>query len=229
MSAAATAANASSLQAELDAFKAQFVSQAPKEALDVMTDATAQVVASGIEKSGLQAGDKMPAFELKDVNGTAHSSAALLAKGPLVVVFYRGGWCPYCNLQLRAYAKAHPQIAAAGASLVAISPEAPDFAAETAKSGDLPFPVLSDAGLDVERKFGLVFELTPELQKVYDSFGINLPARNGADKWELPLPAVFVVGADGVVATAHRPADYTIRKEPSAIVADLQALTGSKA
>jgi len=222
-----TMATEQTLQAQLDATKAQIVPQIPAELLKTMGSATEALAASGIEQAGTQAGSAMPAFELKDFTGAAMKSSELLAKGPLVVAFYRGGWCPYCNVQLWSYAKVYEQVKALGATLVAISPEKPELAAETAKSDELPFPVLYDAEMAVSRAFGLVFELPADLKEVYGgAFKLDLADRHAASngKWELPLPAVFVVAADGTVATAHRPADYTVRKEPKAILADLEAL-----
>ena len=222
-----TMATEQTLKAQLDATTADFALKTPAEQLKTMSSAVEALAASGIEQAGTQAGSAMPAFELKDFTGAAVKSSELLAKGPLVVAFYRGGWCPYCNVQLRSYAKVDEQVKALGATLVAISPEKPELAAETAKSDELPFPVLYDAELAVSRAFGLVFEMPADLRAVYSgSFGLDLADRHAASngKWELPLPAVFVVAADGTVATAHRPADYTVRKEPKAILADLQGL-----
>ena len=220
-------ATGQTLKAQLEATKADFEAKTPAALVKTMNGATEALLASGIEKVGTQAGSAMPAFELKDFTGAAVKSSELLAKGPLVVAFYRGGWCPFCNVLLRSYAKVYEQVKALGATLVAISPEKPELAAETAKSDELPFPVLYDAELTVSRAFGLVFEMPADLRAVYSGgFKLDLADRHAASngKWELPLPAVFVVAADGTVATAHRPADYTVRKEPKAILADLEAL-----
>ena len=116
---------------------------------------------------------------LRDAQGGTLDLATLLAKGPVVVTFYRGGWCPFCNLELKAYQAVLPRIAAAGASLVAISPEKPDDTVETLRKNELGFPVLSDVGQAVGRAFGVVYAFTDAVRTVYDGFKLDIPAKNG--------------------------------------------------
>jgi peroxiredoxin len=140
-----------------------------------------------------------------------------------VVTFYRGGWCPYCNLELRAYQNLLPTIIAAGASLVAISPEKPDDTVTTAEKNALTFPVLSDVGQIVGKAFGLVYTFTDELKWAYGGFGLDIPAKNGApDEWSLPLSATYVIGMDGVILFADTGVDYRRRAEPLDVLAVLQ-------
>ncbi len=148
----------------------------------------------------------------------------MLRRGPAVVTFYRGGWCPYCNLQLRAYQAALPEMTALGAQLVAISPQLPDGSLSTAEANDLTFDVLSDVGNSVARRFGLVYALPEELRAALRSNNKALPGVNGDESWELPVPATYVIGRDRRVALAAIDVDYRNRLEPEAILAALKSL-----
>ena len=138
----------------------------------------------------------------------------------MVLTFYRGDWCPYCNLQLRAYQAILPLIQELGASLVAVSPQTPDNSLSTAEKKGLTFPVLSDAGNKVARQYGLVFSLSETLRTV----SANLPSFNGDDSWELPIPGTFVIAHDRTVRLAFVDADWTKRLEPAAILDTLRRL-----
>jgi len=187
-----------------------------------MRQATRNLAASGIVGESVGAGDRAPRFSLPNAKGETVSSADLLAKGPLVVSFYRGGWCPYCNVELKALQERLPEIADLGASLVAVSPETPDHSLATAEVNALAFEVLSDRGNGVARAFGLVFELGDELKPIYEKLGIDLIKRNGDDSYELPLPATYVIAADGTVQMAFVDADYTRRLDPEEVIAALR-------
>lgn len=133
----------------------------------------------------------------------------------MIVTFYRGGWCPYCNLELKAYQAVLPRIAAAGSSLVAISPEKPDDTVSTTEKNALTFPVLSDPGHQVGKAFGLVYSFTDELRTVYDGFKLDIPGKNGTpDDWSLPLAATYVIGTDGRILFADTSVDYRRRTDP---------------
>jgi peroxiredoxin len=150
-------------------------------------------------------------------------SEDLLRGGPLVIVFYRGRWCAYCNAQLSALQEIHSQIADAGASLVAISPQTQKHSYMTRDMHKLRFPVLSDQGNQVAKKFGLVYRLSPELQAMYESIMTKLPGYNGDQSWELPLSATYVVQPDGNISYAHVDADWRQRPEPGGILKMLNA------
>ena len=145
-------------------------------------------------------------------------------RGPRSVTFYRGGWCPYCNIQLRAYQAILPEITARGARLVAISPQLPDGSLSTAEANELTFDVLSDVGNSVARTFGLVWSLPEELRAALLSNNKALPGVNGDDSWELPVPATYVIARDGRVAFAAIDVDYRNRLEPDAILTALRSL-----
>ena len=140
------------------------------------------------------------------------------------MTFYRGGWCPYCNLQLRAYQQALGEITALGAKLVAISPQLPDGSMSTAETNRISFDVLSDVGNQVARSFGLVYSLPQELRAALTSNNKALPGINGDNSWELPLPATYVLAPNRKIALAEIELDYRERLEPDAIVAALRAL-----
>ena len=212
------------LQQQLEEQKKSTINKASPEILQTMAQATADLKASGIENQALGAGDLAPDFTLPNARGEEIRLTDLLSRGPVVVNIYRGGWCPYCNLELRALKEKLPKIEALGASLVAIAPEKPDKAAETTVRHDLEFEVLSDLGNQVSRQFGLVFTLPESIRAIYASFGTDLPAYNGDERFELPLPATYVIRPDGQITYAFVDADYTRRMEPAEIIEVLRAL-----
>jgi peroxiredoxin len=212
------------LQDELDALRAEFVRMAPpgRAALyDAKVEELQQTFR--IEKA-LKTGDNAPDFTLPNPSGRPVSLARLLRRGPVVMTFYRGGWCPYCNLQLRAYQQVLGEITALGGKLVAISPQLPDGSLSTAEMNKLTFDVLSDAGNSVARSFGLVYSLPGELRAALTSNNKALPGINGDDSWELPLPATYVIASDRKIVLAEVELDYRERLEPEAIVAALRSL-----
>ena len=201
---------------------AQNLKQMPQEVKAVMQQASTDLIQSGMAAQSLKAGDRLPPITLPNATGETVAVPDLLAQGPVVIAFYRGGWCPYCNLELRALQQYLSQIKAAGASLVAISPETPDNSLSTAEQHNLTFEVLSDVGNGIARSLGLVFTVPENLRPIYQNFGIDLLASNGDDSFELPLPATYIVGQDGVILHAFVDADYTKRLDPEEIVAILQ-------
>jgi len=213
-----------SLAGQIGELKKGMAAQLSADTLQTMQQATAALAESGIARQSLKTGDVAPEFSLPDIHGTEVRLADMLAKGPVVLSFYRGGWCPFCNLELRALQKALPEINALGASVLAISPELPEKGAATQASDGLSFPVLSDRGNKVARAYGLVFVLPEQLRPIYKSFDIDLPAYNGDESFELPLPATYIVRPDGTVAHGFVDADYTQRMEPAEIIKILKTL-----
>lgn len=212
------------LQQQLEEQKRNTVNKASPEMIQTMAQATADLKESGIENRALGVGDRAPVFSLPNARGEKIQLADLLSRGPVVINIYRGGWCPYCNLELRALKETLPKIEALGASLVAIAPEKPDKVADTAARHTLEFEVLSDQGNRVSRQFGLVFSLPESIRAIYASFGTDLPDYNGDERFELPLPATYVIRPDGEIAYAFVDADYTRRMEPAEIVEVLRSL-----
>ncbi len=215
------------LQAKLDAFKADFEAgkppyNVPPSVIETMHRATAELIASGASALALKAGDTAPAFTLKDPEGQPVSSADLLARGPLVVSFYRGVWCPYCNMELQALQAALPAFEELGASLVAISPQTAVNSRKSMRQNELSFPILSDTHNDVAAAFGLRFEMPGYLVELYQALKNDLPAFNGDPSWTLPMPGRFVIGQDGTILYAEVNPDYTRRPEPEAMLPALR-------
>lgn len=193
-----------------------------RDVLDMIDVTTADLVNTGIAAQAKSKGDKAPAFTLPDHMGNTVALSDLLAAGPLVINFYRGEWCPYCNLELRAYQKYLDRIKAAGASLVAISPMLPDNSLDIAEKNALVFPVLSDVGNKVANDFGLVFTVDDRIQAMYlERLGNDLPKLNGDDSFTLPLPATYVIRQDGIISYAYVNADYRLRADPEDVMAVL--------
>ena len=203
-----------SLNDQLDSLTAKLRAMVPAERLLVVDRFAEQLVQSGLADRALKAGDPSPAFELPDGDGMLWRSEDLLRGGPLVIVFYRGRWCAYCNAQLNALQEIHPKLAEAGASLVAISPQTQKHSYMTRDMHKLRFPVLSDHGNQVARKFGLVYRLSPEMQAMYESIMTKLPGYNGDQSWELPLAATYVVQPEGKISWSRIDADWRHRPEP---------------
>ena len=212
------------LEEQLAAFRAEFARTAPVGRPTLYEAKIEELRASFAMQSAIGTGAQAPDFALPDVHGEVVSLSDLVRRGPVVVTFYRGGWCPYCNLQLRAYQAILPQITALGARLVAISPQLPDGSLSTAEANALTFDVLSDAGNSAARSFGLVYALPEELRQALRSNNKALPGINGDDSWELPVPATYVVAPDASVALAYIDVDYRSRLEPDAIIATLKTL-----
>ena len=222
------------LQAKLDAFKADFEAgrlafKPTKERLEAMHRATSELIASGQAQRARKAGDAAPDFVLNDPDARPIASRDLLTKGPLVVSFYRGVWCPYCNLELQALQAALPGISARAASLVAISPQTAANSLKSQRDNKLSFPILSDVASEVANAFGIRFALPDYLVEVYRSFGNNLPAVNNDPSWVLPMPARYIIGRDGVIAYAEVNPDYTQRPDPSELLPVLDRLRASQA
>ena len=222
------------LQDRLDAFKADFTSgklpfKPSKERLQTMQRATDELIASGQAQRAKKAGDTAPEFTLLDPDGQPVSSRELLARGPLVISFYRGVWCPYCNLELQALQETLADITARGASLVAISPQTAPNSRKSQRDNKLGFPILSDVKSQVAHAFGIRFALPSDLVEVYAGFGNDLPRINDDPAWVLPMPARYVVGIDGIIAYAEVNPDYTHRPDPSELLPVLDRLKTSKA
>jgi peroxiredoxin len=222
------------LQAKLDAFKADFEAgkppySVPHSVIETMHRATAELIASGAASRAKKAGDIAPSFSLKDPEGNVVSSNELLKKGPLVVSFYRGVWCPYCNMELQALEAVKSQFDKYGASLVAISPQTAPNSRKSMRQNKLSFPILSDVRGKVGAAFGLRFELPDYLVELYKGLKNDLPAFNDDPNWTLPMPARYVIGQDGTILYSEVNPDYTHRPEPEDMIPVLQREAAVKA
>lgn len=208
-----------SLQEQLDELTVKLRGFVPAERLAIIDRAVEELKRSAIADRALKEDDNAPSFELPDGDGMLWHSADLLHRGPLVIVFYRGRWCAYCNAQLAALQQAHAAIAGAGGSLVAISPQTAKHSYMTRDMHHLRFPVLADQGNHVARQFGLVYRLPAELQAMYESIMTKLPGYNGDCSWELPLAASYVIGPDELIRYSRIDEDWRRRPEPDELIA----------
>jgi protocatechuate 3,4-dioxygenase beta subunit/peroxiredoxin len=218
-----------SMEDELDEQRRRAYAQRSPEERKARADAVTKVADAKVAERAVGTGEALPQFRLPSVTGPAVDSRELLRRGPLVISFYRGGWCPYCNIELRALQGRLPEIEAQGASLVAISPELPDRAAMTADSDALTFPVLYDQGNEVARLFRLTHQIAPEVVKYQLGNGNDVAAYNGMGTAEVPLPATYVSDADGIIRYTFIDADYTRRADPDTILAVLRDLAAGRA
>jgi peroxiredoxin len=209
------------LSAEIQTFREQFVANVPEEVLQTLLGETEKLVATGIAERALGVGDQFPDAELIDAHGRNVSLGELLKNGPTIINFYRGEWCPYCNLEINAFQRALPDIRAKDAQMVAISPQTPDKSLTVEEKHDLEFPVLSDIGNQLARDLGLVFDLSEALKLAYTNFGFPLPDYNGDESWTLPIPATYVVDQNGLITYAFVDADYSQRAEPEEVLASI--------
>jgi peroxiredoxin len=205
----------SSLAHQIQQFHEAIRGRVPEEVATTLSRELVRLAESGIVDGSLRTGSSAPDFALPDQSGETVQLSKLLRNGPAVVTFYRGGWCLYCNLQLRAYQAVLPSIAARGARLVAISPRTPDFTLSTVQEKGLAFPVFSDVGNYVARRYGLVFVLSDALQDLQKKFENEVPRFNG-DSWELPMPGTFIISTDrpAGVGRFRLPTTARARRDP---------------
>jgi len=216
-----------SLRAELDAFYQARQEQIPLEIREIMARSAATLAAGGQADRAVAAGEAAPSFTLPSATGRVITLAERLAEGPVVLTFYRGAWCPYCNLTLHALQQAHADIKARGAQLIAISPQIPDESLSLTEKHQLGFDVLSDIGCATATEYGLSFDIDEELAGVYDRLGFEMERVNAGHARTLPLPATFGIAPDGTIAWAFVDTDYTERAEPADILAALDELVAA--
>lgn len=180
------------------------------------------LVAKGLAEKAINTGDKFPSFELSNANNQSMNLTSFLADGPLVISFYRGAWCPYCNLEINALQQRLPDIEAVGAQLIAISPQQPDKSLDQVSASKLTFEVLSDISNKLAKQCGLVFTLPESLRPIYAEWQLDIPGHNGDDSFELPMPATFIIDTDGIIKYAFIDMDYTQRLEPDIIIEQLK-------
>jgi peroxiredoxin len=214
-----------SLEQELASFKAEFSRTAPAGRAALYEAKIEELRADFALASAVGLDEAAPDFALPNAAGKSIVLKELLRSGPVILTFYRGGWCPYCNIQLRAYQSVLPQIGASGARLVAISPQLPDNSLDTANKNALTFDVLSDVRNEVARSYGLVYSLPEEIRAALRSNNKALPSINGDESWELPVPATYVIARDQHVALAYIEVDYRKRLEPEALLTRLKSLS----
>src|SRR5437667_5448100 len=216
------------LQQQIDEFIAEGASWLPTNLLQALLSPIGQLINSGAAGNALKEGAQAPDFILPDARGNAVTLSHLLTQGPVVMTFYRGQWCPYCHLQLRAYQEALPHMQARGATLVAISPQTQDHSRALAEKLELTFALLSDMGNQVARQFGLVFTIAEAVRAAHKQVYADLPKFNGTDSWDLPMAGTFLVDPSGTVRLAFVHPDFTRRLDPSVVIARLKELKGER-
>ncbi|KAJ0418532.1 redoxin domain-containing protein [Aspergillus carlsbadensis] len=204
-----------SLQTSLSSAYADFQKAAPQPVLDTFSAGVTELKATFDPAKAIQPGQKFPSFTLPSATGAPVSSADLLAQGPLLISFYRGEWCPFCNLELRALQTLLPELKARNVSLVAINPQLPDASLSTAEKNALEFPVLSDVGNKLARELGVVWAQPKSFGPIFQGFGVDWEKSYGDALLEVPIPATVLVDAAGVVREVFVDADYTKRLEPA--------------
>ncbi len=212
-----------SLQEKLDTKAAESADHFPDSILAVFVDAQNQIEASGVIESALKKEQQAPDFKLPNAKGEMIKLSTLLKDGPVVLTWYRGGWCPYCNIQLNAYNEVLDQFKEANGQLVAISPEIPDSSLSTKEKNNLGFEVLSDVGNIVAKEYGVVYTLPSNLVVIFEQF-IDLSAYNNDKSNQLPLSITYIIDTDQVIKYAYFDVDYKKRAEPSEVISVLKSL-----
>ncbi|ARI78441.1 peroxiredoxin-like family protein [Halobacillus mangrovi] len=205
------------MRKHFEEYISKFKAATPEDVQQKMKKAIDELEQSDQGK-GLDKGEKAPNFNLPDAKGTAVELYEQLEKGPVIVTFYRGGWCPYCNMELRAYQEILDEVHEAGGELMAISPENPDHSLSTSEKNELEFLVLSDVGNEVANQFNLVYQLPDYLVDIYKDKGLNVDQHNGDETWTLPVSATYVIDTDGTIVYEYTKADYKDRAEPSQVL-----------
>lgn len=216
------------LQHDIDAFVAEAAGRFPPDVLAKLHQSIEDVRNSGIAARALTVGDLAPAFTLPNAQGRPIALTELLQRGPVIVSFYRGVWCPYCNLELRAYQRILSEIREAGGDFIAISPQTPDNSFSTAEKNALEFEVLSDHANRVASEFGIAYETPAIVRRVTAMFGNDIDAINGADDGRLPISATYVFDKQRRIALANIDPDFRVRLEPEVALAALRRLSSAK-
>lgn len=184
-------------------------------------------LAKKLPNPGLKVGDKAPDFSLPNVAGHPVRLSDELENGPVILVFYRGAWCPFCNLQLHALQKAEAEFAKYHAQVIAVTPQSPDKSAEQVKKTDYPFEILSDTSSKVLKDYRLFYSVDAQVLTVFKKHGLNLEEFNGKGRNVLPVPATLVIDSQGIVRAVHADVDYKQRMEPAAIIAALKQIAAA--
>ncbi len=204
---------------EIKKYQEGFKQKVPIQTQEIMLKATDALKNISISKNALEKGDIVKNFTLKNAKGKFVSTQKLLEENDFLVInFYRGLWCPYCNLELKALQEINDELKKLNTKLVAVSPQTPDASLSTKEKNELEFEILSDTNNKVAKEYGLVFSLAQELRPIYESFGIDIVGLNQEDSYELPMPATYVINKKGEIIYSFIDEDYTKRSEPQIIL-----------
>ena len=224
MNSSSTETTQATLSDQLAARAKASAAAAPPAMLSAFKEGIELVDAMGLEESAKQVGDIAIDGELTGWNGDTIKLSELWNEGPVVLMWYRGGWCPYCNIQLRAMQQSLNDIENAGAKLVVLTPELPEKAKETAEAANIEIVALHDKDNALAKQYGIMFDLPEPIVPIYRT-KLKLPELNGSDKMQLPLAATYVIDKSGKITYAFLDADYKKRAEPADVVAAVKAIT----
>jgi peroxiredoxin len=203
---------------------ADFLSGLDTPTRQIVETSLERLLSSDIAAQAKRSGDRAPDFALPSARGGEIRLSGLLESGPVVLSFFRGGWCPFCTLEFRALSVILPQLEARGATLLGVSPELPEHGLATLEHNHLDFDLLSDSGNAVTRDYGLLMSVPEEMRSLYLEWGFDVPEHTGDDSWELPVPATYVIDREGTIRSASVDKDYTRRMEPLAILEAVREL-----
>jgi len=212
------------LKAQLDACRREYEANAEPHVVDAARRSNQALAETGLAAKAVKAGETAPLFRLRCGRGGVIDLSDLLNRGPAVVSFFWGDWCPFCVLELQALAAAHPEIERLGATLVALSPQARDNSSSRGRDGKASFPILSDPGCKVASRYRIAFAVAERYRAAYLALGYANPAKTGSKGWILPIPATYVLDSTGLVVLSYLDADYTTRLEPTEIIVALTHL-----
>lgn len=206
------------LTEQLHATRNMTMSRMPQSIIQTFENGIEDIRANGLVDKALKVGDNLPDFSLLNIYGSPTKSGHVHNSEFLVLNFYRGGWCPYCNMELRAYEKLKKDFENAGANIVAISAEVPQMAEQTASKNDISYPVLTDVDARFMKEIGIVFQLNENEKKEFLKFGMDFTQIHANENYELPVPAVYVINKNMKIVFVHFEADYMTRIEPSEVL-----------
>jgi len=213
-----------SLADQTQELKQAFISSLASEVQNDIMTSFEKMLSTEISEKTLIIGKNAVDFNLPNALGQSIALSEQLKQGPVILSFYRGGWCPYCNIEFAALNKILPEIKALGATLIGISPETPDTTISTVEKHELQFEVLSDIGNKIAEQYGLVLSVPAVMRPHYLSWGIDVPAANGDESYDLPIPATYIIDTTGKITADFVNKDYTLRMEPDDIIAALKAI-----
>ncbi len=206
------------LTTQLKEFRDMTMNRMPQSIIQSFNDGIEELKTNRLKENALQKGDTIPEFSLKDINGENIQLMDVHRSEFLILNFYRGGWCPYCNMELRAYESLKKDFEAADSNIIAISAEVPKLAAQTTQKNLITFPVLTDVDAHFMKQVGIVFQLNEKTKKDYESFGMDFTQIHGNENYELPVPAIYVINKNLEIVFVHFEADYMTRIEPKEVL-----------
>jgi len=213
-----------SLKVQLEACRRECDVNAKAHVVDAVRRSIGELADTGIVAKAVKAGETAPQFRLRCGPCGFISLSDLVNRGPVVVSFFWGDWCPFCVLELKALAEAHREIERLGATLVVLSPHAQDESSSRGGDGEPPFPVLQDPGCRIAARYRIAFAVPRQLRAAYLALGYPNSAKAGSKGWVLPIPATYVLDSTGLAVLSYLDADYTTRLEPTDIIVALTHL-----